>query len=248
MLSFEAYRGVLFGVSGGIFLLELCVCVLMPHRWLAMLGEKLFGITRSDRDSLVVTFCHTQVDLASSRRFRLSLALQLTTVGWIIILLLIDGCVMQIQHLAQDDLCPAQTSACFVIGLSSTHERIFCSTGQIMSNVTSSNGVCFVWIYSAQKVVSVLNQLGICSSVFAIFCLVVKGSYCLSHKRWGLVLCIILAIGFAALTVVSFAIELRISITAKLLSIACTCLLINVIQLFQFTYHYNKSQTSSKAG
>ena len=245
MLTFQDYRAIVSGVSAIVFIIEICACALLPNRFLAQLAEKFFGITRTDRDSLIVTFNRTQIDLASSRRFRLSLAVLLATIGWIYSLLLIDGCVMQVQHLSPKDACPSQTSACFVMGLSSTREIISCSPGEKLSNITSAHVVCFVWIYSTQNVVSVLNQLGICSSVYAIFCHVVKGSCRLSHKRWGLVLCIILAIGFVALSIIAYAIELRMSITAKLLSIACGCLLLNIIQLFQFT-HLKKSRVSSK--
>jgi hypothetical protein len=151
---------------------------------------------------------------------------------------LLDGCIMQVQHLSSQDLCPLQAVDCFMIGQSLSHERIVCQPGEIISNSTTYHPICFIWVYADQSTTNVLNQIGICSSVFSLLCYVFQCSCRISRKWWGLVLIIILVVACVTLLIVLFIIELQVSLTAKLLLLAVSCLMINVIQLFQFTRYY----------
>jgi hypothetical protein len=214
--------------------------VILPlsNRLLAELIEKLFEIPRLDKQTLIMNFCGIEVDFKSSRRFRLSLIGQLAVIAWLITLLLIDGCIMQLQHLSEKDYCPIETSQCFMMGQFSKHERIVCEPGEAISNSTKVHVMCFVWVYAEQTTVNVLNQIGICSSVFALLCHVFKASCRMSRKLWGLILLILLNIASVALFIASVIIELNISLTSKLLLIGFSLLTSNVIQLFQFARYY----------
>jgi hypothetical protein len=156
-------------------------------------------------------------------------------------MLLFNGrCLLQVQQLSGHDLCPSSTSDCLTTIRYSPHERIACHPGQVLSNLTSSNVVCGVWIYSGQDAMSLLNQIGICSSVFSLLCQAFRCACLMSCKWWGLVLLTVLVVILITLLIAIFALQMQISINATFLLIGSICLLINVIQLFQFTHHYNK--------
>ncbi|CAF1509866.1 unnamed protein product [Adineta steineri] len=242
-MKFEHYTGILFGGYGVLLLFEICFFMSLPNRLLAKLVEKLFGIIRLDHQRLIMNFFGINIDFLSSRRFRLSLIIQLAFIPWITLVLLVDGCIFQLQHLSGRDFCPVLDSDCFLMDKPLTYERILCPPGEILSNSTSTNAICFVLIYTEQSTISVLNQIGICSSVFSLLCHVFKGTCYMSHKWWGLIVFILLLIISVTLLIVSFLIiEMNISFTSKLLLTALSCLLINVMQLLQFTHYYRRNR------
>jgi hypothetical protein len=237
-MKFNHYQAIMYGGSILLLLLEICLIVLLSNRLLAELIERIFEIPRLDQQTSIMNFFGVQIDLKSSRRFRLSFIVQLAIIAWINLLLLLDGCVLQVQHLSGQDLCPSETSDCFTMGEFSSHERIACEPGGIISNSTATHALCFIWVYSEQNTLNVLNQIGICSSVFELICHIFKFCCRVSRRRWGLILLTLLAISSLTLFIVSVVIEMRISMTTKLLLMGVSCLMINVIQLFQFTHHY----------
>ncbi len=229
---------MMIGCSIALLIFEICVFTLLSNRLLSELIEKMFEIIRLDHQKLKMNFYGIQIDLTSSRRFRLSLTCQLSFITWIIILLFTDGCIMQVHYLSKKDLCPIQTSDCFTIGKLSTDERIVCQPGQVLSNLTSSNVVCFIWVYAEQNTLNILNQIGICSSVFSLLCVTFKCSCRMSRKCWGFILLILLLLTCISIFIVSLIINIPVTMTAKLLLVALCCLTINVLQLLQFIHHY----------
>ena len=241
-LEYNTYRGMVFGGAAALLVLEAVFLFLLPLRILVEMCEKVFEITRSGSNAMMLNFFGVHIDFELSRRFRLSLIGQLVTIAWINVLLLLDGCGMQIQNLSGEDMCPKAGGDCFRIGVKGipSHQRVPCEPGQVLSNGTSSHMVCFIWVYGEQNVMSVINQIGICSSVFSLLCYTLKVACRCSHRWWGLVILTLVAFASLAATIVSMAIELQISVTAKLLLIGSSILLFNVIQLFQFTHHCAK--------
>jgi hypothetical protein len=237
-MEFYQYKIMVIGCSIVLFLLEICLFAFLSNRLLAELIEKMFEIIRTDHQNFKMNFYGIQIELTTSRRFRLSLASQLSFITWITILLLMDGCVMQVHYLSTKDLCPIPISDCFTIGKLSTNERVVCQSGQILSNLTSSNVVCFIWVYAEQNTLNILNQIGICSSVFSLLCHTFKCSCRMSRKWWGLILLILLVLACQSLFIISLIINIPVTMTAKLLLVALSCLIINVLQLLQFTHHY----------
>lgn len=243
MLDFETYRGILFGGAAVVLIIEIICFLLLPDRLLVELLEKRFKINSSSDDRFLMNFSGVEIDFQSSRRFRYSLIVQLALVTWINLLIFLDGCLLQVQHYSLDDLCPKVKSDCFQLGNPSFHQRIECQSGERFSNVTGSTSViCFSWIYSEINAVSVLNQIGICSSVFSLFCHGVIAFCRLSQKFWGLSLIIFLTFGSLTIFILSQVIELKISMTAKLLLLGTCALSLNIIQLFQFTYRRKKDK------
>ena len=244
LLDLATYRALFYSCAAAIFALETCFLLLIPHCVLAELFEKVFQITRSGSNVLMMNFFGVNVDFGSSRRLRLSLIGQLATIASINILLFVDGCVIQVQHLSGEDLCPKANSDCFLMGVKgvSSHSRVPCELGQAMSNSTTSYVACFIWVYGEQNAMSVINQIGICSSVFSLMCHALRASCRLSHKWWGLLILTLIALGSLAALIVLMVIELKVSVIALLLLMGCTILLFNVIQLFQFIHHREKRQ------
>jgi len=237
-MDYYDYQTVMSGCSAGLFLLELCILISLSKRLLAELIERAFEITRLDHQTLMMDFFGIQINLRSSRRFRLSLIFQLAGIASINLLLIIDGCIIQVHRLSGRDLCPPVLSDCFKMGIFGTNERVVCQPGQLLSNSTSSNAVCFVWVYREQNTLNILNQLGICSSVFSLLCHAFVCSCRISRKWWGLILLVFFVLIFVTLLIISLIIKIPISMTAKLLLTAASFLLLNVIQLLQFTHNY----------
>ncbi|UJR19604.1 hypothetical protein I4U23_022738 [Adineta vaga] len=245
-MEFHHYRAILFGSYGVLLVFEICFLLALSNRLLAELVERLFGIIRLDHQKLIMNFFGVHIDFLSSRRFRLSLIVQLAIIPWITVLLLVDGCVWQIQELSSQDVCPLSPSDCFLLEKSLAYTRIVCSPGEILSNSTSIDAVCFVSIYSEQNAVALLNQIGICSSIFSLICHTFKGACRMSRKWWGLIILILLLIMSIILLIVAFIIVgMKISVTAKLLLVALICLIVNVTQLRQFTYYYKRNLVQS---
>jgi hypothetical protein len=248
-MEFHYYRAIFFGSYCVLFLLEISFFALLSNRLLAELVEKLFEIIRLDHQRLLMNFFGINIDFLSSRRFRLSLIIQLAFIPWITLLLLIDGCILQVQNLSNQDFCPLSANDCFLVRKSGTYERIVCPPGEILSNSIAIDIVCFVLIYNKQNTVSILNQIGICSSVFSLLCYAFKYTCRMSRKWWGLILLILLLVISITHFIVSFMIiEMKVSVTSKLLLIALSCLLINVIQLLQFTHYYKRNRFQSSTG
>jgi hypothetical protein len=242
-MNFGTYRAMTSGFSFALLFLEICVFISISNRLSAELIGKLFGIIQSDDQTFMMNFYGVQIDFLSSRRFRLSLIFQLSLVAWIISLLFIEGWIMKVQHLSGEDLCPLLDSACFITQKFSSHEQIVCEPGQALSNNTSLNVVCYVWVYSKLSAVDIMNRVGICSSVFSFLCHAFKCSCRMSRKWWGLVLLTLFVVSIITVLIVSFIIEIQISVTGKLLLTGLSSILMNVIQLFQFTQYRRKRKT-----
>ncbi|CAF1436092.1 unnamed protein product [Adineta steineri] len=132
-MEFEHYRVILFGGYGVLLLFEICFFMSLPNRLLARLVEKLFGIIRLDHQRLIMNFFGINIDFLSSRRFRLSLIIQLAFIPWITLVLLVDGCIFQLQHLSGQDFCPLLDSDCFLMDKSLTYKKILCPPDQFYS-------------------------------------------------------------------------------------------------------------------
>ena len=240
-MEFYHYTAIILACPAILLFLGLCVFGFLPNRLLAELIERMFEIVRIDHQVLMMNFFGIKIDFVSSRRFRLSLVCQLSFTALVMLLLLISECIIQARHLSLEDLCPLQNSDCFALRNLWANERIFCQPGEILSNMTSSKAVCFVWVYAEQNTLSILNQIGICSSVFSLLCHAFRWSCRMSRKWWGLILLILGVLTFTTLLILSFIFEILADLTAKLLLIALSCLLINVIQLLQFTHFYKRN-------
>ena len=130
-MEFYQYRAILFGSYGILLLLEICFFISLSNRLLAELVEKLFEIIRLDHQKLIMNFFGVNINFLASRRFCLSLIIQLAFIPWITLLLLIDGCVLQIQNLSIQDFCPLSASDCFQMDKSLTYmlQRTLCIKG-----------------------------------------------------------------------------------------------------------------------
>lgn len=242
-MEFQHYRLMMAGCSIALFLFLMFILLLISKRLLAELAEKFLDIIRLDHRTLIMDFFGRQIDLKASRRFRLSIIIQLADMTSIIFLLLLDGCSMQVHYLSNKDTCPGQMTDCFTYGKSSTHERVICPPGQTVANTSSSNIVCFVWVYAEQNALSILNQIGIGSSVFSLLCHTFKMFCRMSRKWWGFLLIIFLILASESIIITALIIDLSMSMTAKLLLFALSCILINVIQLRQFTHSYQSPRS-----
>ncbi|CAF4046057.1 unnamed protein product, partial [Rotaria sp. Silwood1] len=144
-MEFNTYRAIIYGIAIGIYFIKLVQFLLLPNRLMVKLIEKLFDIVRIDKTTWTMNFYGIQMNYLASRRFRVSLIVQVTAIGWITIFLLVDGWIMQVQYLSQKDDCPQQKSDCFTIPNIYSNKRLICEPGQTLSNATSSNIICFVW-------------------------------------------------------------------------------------------------------
>ncbi|CAF1384852.1 unnamed protein product [Adineta ricciae] len=240
-LDFDHYRLILFGGHFLSFILEICLFLLISNRILTELMGKLFEINQLHNQKEILSFYGININLFSSRRFRFSMIFQLAFTAWIGFLLLIDGCVFHVARLSSNDSCPSSMSDCFLLETSREYPKVSCAPNEIFSNSTSINAICFVFIYNEQDTLSVLNQLGVCSSVSSLFCYVFKIACRMSRKRWGLTLLVLLLLGSSAFVITAFIIvKMNISAPTKLILIGLCCLLINVIQLLQFTHSYKR--------
>lgn len=235
-MNFDHYRGLLFGIAGVVFLAEFVFFKCLPKFLLTEIIEKLFNIKRIDSHSYVFHFYGVEVDLRLSRRFRYSFIFLIATLIWINILIIIDGCVLQFQNISMNDPCPSAKGACFVMGKITSHSRVDCLPGEMFTNSSGEYLGCFIWVYSQQTAVDVLNQIGICSSIFSLLCYAFRALSRMSHCWWGLVLLIILFLSSFVFSIVSFVIELKLSMTARLLNFAVAAITLNTIQLLEFTH------------
>ena len=236
-MNFDQSRGILLGCSTVLLLLIIGFCLLLPKRTIVKIIEKLFNIDRPDPTKPAILFYGVEVDLKSSRRVRYSFITLLAILIWINMLLLVDGCILRVLNLSLDDPCPTLNSKCFEIISISSHPSFDCPVGGTVSNISDSYVICFVWIYQQQHAVEVLNQLGICSSVFSLLCHGFQGLCCLGRKWWGLLILIFTSTVLMGFIIASLIIEFNISMTAKLLLLGADCLTLNVIHIVRFTHY-----------
>ena len=239
-MEYIAYTLILFGTALGLFALEIIIFLLLPNGLVVKLIEQQFGIKKSGKKESLMNFYGMEIDLLSARRFRWSLICQLAGTVLIILLLFIHGWLIRIENLTDRNTCPTQTSDCFVYRSILSNYPIHCEPGQPFSNWTSLKLICFVWIYEDAKAIDMLNQLGICSSVFTLLCHSFRWMCRLSRKWFGLILIILWAFVCIAMIILSYSGRIRLSLTGLLLFIGFCCLFINVTQLYQFTRHYKK--------
>lgn len=218
----------------------------MPYELQAELIEKTFGIVRCNKQEWIMNFYGVQINFLSSRRFRLSLIFQLAAIAWIIVLVLLDGWLLQVRQLSSHDTCPQQSSDCFSLTSIVSHVRINCEPGHKLTNLTSSKAMCFVWMYNELSTVAFINQIGISSSIISILCHAFKGFCCISRKWFGLILLILFALGGVVAFTVTYILLTDISMIGSLLIMGLCGILINVIQLNQFTYNFQRKTHASK--
>ena len=245
-MEYETYRSVLFGNAFGLFFCVLLVVYLLPNRLLAELFEKQFDVVRSNKEQWIVNFYGVEINFLASWRFRLSLIWQFAGTTWTILLLLNNGWLFQARDLSEHEMCPIHAIDCFTYESMISNARIPCNPGEPLSSWNSSSFLCFVWVYKEVRAVDILNEIGITSSVFSFSCYGFKWLCCLSRKRFGLALIILLLIASLTSTILSFIGSIRISILGLLLLADSCALLINVTQLFQYTYRHQRKVLLSK--
>lgn len=238
-MELKEYLQLINGCSVVVLLLNICVLALLSSRLLSELFQKLLRIHPVKNLPSYVNFYGISINIKSSRRFRFSLIIQLSLKIWIIIVLFLDGCGMQTHFLSMKDLCSSsiENSDCFRFGKYEKGERVLCQSGKFVSNVTSSTVICFVWVYAEQNTLSAINQMGICSSVFALLCVVFQCFCRLSRQWWGLALVILSLVICIIIPTISAITEVPFSMTANRLLMVLSCIIINVLQLRQFTHH-----------
>ena len=230
---------MIFGSSAILLCIEIIFLALLPKRLLAELVEQLFDINCIDHRNLLMSYFGRKINFFTSRRFRFSLVIQIAFIVWVMVLLLLDACSMHIKYFSNNDNCPSQPSDCFITKKFSSSTRYVCESGEKISIQTNLPVVCFVWVYSEQTTLGVLNELGICSSVFSLLCYAFKFACRISRKPLGLILIVGLTLLLMVLLIFFIITNIFVSITTRLLLVVFTCLLINVIQLLQFTRSYD---------
>ena len=148
---------------------------------------------------------------------------------------------MNIKFFSNDDIYPSQPSDCFIDEKFSSPSRFICQSGEKISNQVNSTILCFIWVYPEQSTLGVLNELGICSSVFSLLCHAFKFACRISRKLLGLLVILCLLLGLIILFIISILGTILVSITTILLLAAFIFLLINVIQLLQFTWSLQRA-------
>ena len=245
-MEYERYGVFLFGGSFGLLLFVLLLTCLLPNRTLAGLFEKQFGIMQSNKEQLIVNFYGVEIKFLSSQRFRLSLVWQYAAIIWTVLVLFIDGCLFQVQTLSESEMCPKYAIDCFIYENIVSNTRITCNPGQSLSSWNSSDFLCFVWVYNEIRAIDVLNQMGIATGVFSLLCHSFKWLCCLSRKWFGLALIILILLASITSTILSYTGIIQISMIGGLLIMDLFGLLINVIQLRQYTYLHKRKVLLSK--
>lgn len=240
MIEFDTYRWILLGIEFGLLFIEILILFLLPKRLLASLIANQFAIPRNDKQHFVMNFSGIEIDFLASRRFRISLILQFANIIWIIMLLFVYEWILQIQLLSESDICPQKTSDCFVFKNLISNQRFECEPRQPIMNSNSSNILCFAWVYSDVDAIVILNQIGICSSVYSLLCLSFKLLCDFSRKLTGLILIALFTAGGIATLALALTVKIYISMTGLLVVFGFCGLTINVLQLRQFTSQYQR--------
>lgn len=240
-MEYNHYMTMLFGCSAVLLVIEVLFFALLSKRLLAELIENLFDINCIDQKDLSMSYFGHKINFSTNRRFRFSLSTQVAFILWMMILLLLDGCIMNIKFFSNDDICPPQPSDCFIGEKFSSPSRFICQSGEKISNQVNSTILCFIWVYPEQSTLGVLNELGICSSVFSLLCHAFKFACRISRKLLGLLVILCLLLGLIILFIISILGTILVSITTILLLAAFIFLLINVIQLLQFTWSLQRA-------
>jgi len=136
-MEYNHYMTMLFGCSAVLLVIEVLFFALLSKRLLAELIENLFDINCIDQKDLSMSYFGHKINFSTNRRFRFSLSTQVAFILWMMILLLLDGCIMNIKFFSNDDICPPQPSDCFIGEKFSSPSRFICQSGEKIFRIKS---------------------------------------------------------------------------------------------------------------
>jgi hypothetical protein len=190
MTSNIAYMAILGGIQVGLIIIYAII--------FAILGLKssyfsfislMFGIYKvSNNDKVIMLDMYgTRVNFSAHRRFRIALRLLVLVCCFIISVVFVDGCILSTEVLAPNGICPtASPTDCFYYEshLIVNGRPFECPPSEPISttNVTAETIVCHTWMITSQTVISILNQLGICSSILPLLGMFFKCLFYLAHR------------------------------------------------------------------
>lgn len=192
----------------------------------------------NDEKNIVVDIYGKKMDFSTHRKLRISLKILAVGCLHIISVVFVDGCILSTTILSEGAKCPSLSeTVCFHSDRYArlNTKQIFCQPDEPLAsaNLTAGAVICYTWMIKYQGIGSVLNQLGICSSILMLLGLTFKGLYTLAHwKIWGTVLTI--ALGLTLITVLCvfyILLPTAISFLAFILATATVALLVNALAL-----------------
>ena len=198
---------------------------------------KIAKVSNNEKN-IVVDIYGKKMDFSTHRKLRISLKILAVICLHIISVVFVDGCILSTSILSEDAKCPSLSETiCFHSELYArlNTKQFFCPPDEPLAsaNLTTGTVICYTWMIKYQGVGSVLNQLGICSSILMLLGLTFKCLYTLAHwKIWGTLLTI--ALGLALITVLCVFTALlptAISFLAFVLAMATIVLLVNAVAL-----------------
>ena len=206
MLSYGAYVAIFTGVSRGVSIIYILIFIFL---------RAVFNIemkqTNDEQPARYTVNMHGQeIDIKDSRLVRFCLAAHIGTLFSLITMIFFVGCVVSAEYYYSGDSCPNRAKDCFAFSKSITQyspvDQFVCNPGESIKtpNSTSYRFVaCYGYILSEQTTLDIVNQLGICSGILAILCVLFTFLYRISHHLWGMLIIVLLSLGSFVMLILS---------------------------------------------
>jgi hypothetical protein len=242
----------------GIYLVDLALVTILVNfmelksMYLSFLSS-VFGIDRvpNENDNIVVDLYGTKMNISTHKTSRISLKTIAILCIHMVSVIFIDGCILSAHHLKSTNMCPVESvTICFhsEFNLYTDSVRFYCPPNQpiLAMNITSPFISCFSLTILSQTIASILNQLGICSSILALLGVAFRCLYYLTNwKFWGILINVSLVLAITIIFhVLMFVARITLSQLAILLLISAVVLLGNALVLVFITRKFQLTKTT----
>jgi hypothetical protein len=171
------------------------------------------------------------MNFSTNKKLRITLKVLILLCFSIITLIFVDRCILSRDYIALNAMCPMTSATnCFYYesALDFMSKSFYCPPNEPISatNITAELVLCFTWEIKSQTVISVLSQMGICSSILCLLGLFFKSLYHLaSYQYWGTLLTIALGLAMIIVPIILWLV-FRIAISFILFMIIFTAVLL----------------------
>lgn len=211
MISYLEYNGILMCLYAGVFVIFIIIFSItgLQSAYVSFLNAS-FGIYEvpNDGKEMILDIYGSRVDFLTNKRLGMAVKVLVNLCFYIISLVFINGCILSTTILSLSSICPmASTSDCFSFESTASinFKPFYCPSNEPVSvtNITADLIICYTWKIKTQTIISILNQLGICSSILLLIGLFFKSLYYLArHKYWETLLTIAFGLAIVIIPVI----------------------------------------------
>lgn len=211
-----------------------------------------FGIrtvAKHDKE-IILDVYGSRINFSTNKRLRIAFRILVLICCNILTLVFVDGCILSRNNLAFSAMCPMTSgSDCFYYesGFSFVSKPFYCPPNEPISatNITAELIICFTWEIKSQTVISILNQLGICSSILCILGLYFKSLCSLARcKGWGTILTIVLGLAIIIIPIILWTVfRIMIHFILFMILLAAFALVLNALFLLYIVRKSNNQVT-----